>query len=197
MAYTPNTPLATDSFSSTQGPINANFQGIKTLVEIDHEAFDTADQGKHKQVTLPESAASPTTLADELGLFSRLSTLSAQSELAFRREGNGDVIEFTSALEANDGWTRLPSGILLKWGTGTGKGEVEITYPTAATIPIFAQVFSIQLTPLWAVTGDKDFAVRLLQTTAIDKFKCYISKRTTVGALTAFNGNLRYLAIGV
>lgn len=150
MAYQNNIPQPTDQLSKSQSDILNNFAEIKTLVDVNHVTFGSPDQGKHKFITMPVQGSSPATLGGEVALFSRTSTLSSLDEIAWRRSTNGVVIEFTSALNTNNGWTRFPSGILVKWGFVTVPVATQqtVTFPVAATIPVFTNVFNIQLTPV-------------------------------------------------
>lgn len=149
-----NVPLAGQSLAVTRVPINANFATIDAAFLVDHVDYNVAGQGKHNQVTLPVQAASPGTLATEIAVFSRLSTLTAINEFCMRRQANGSVIEMTSSLNSPTGWTFLPSGILLKWGAAASAGGATVfTYPVAATNPVFNQVFVVLLQPETAATA--------------------------------------------
>ncbi len=196
MAYNNNIPQPTDQISTSQADILNNFAAISTYLNINHVDFNGADQGKHKWVTMPVQVASPATGAGEVALFARTSTLSLVPEIAFRRESNGTVIEFTSSLSATIGWTRLPSGILLKWGNATANGLTTYTFPVAATIPAFTNIFSIQITTSYInVTDAPNGFVRLNNVVApYTQFTVFGSPRTTAGSLSV---GYQYLAIGV
>lgn len=191
MVYTANVPQATQTFQATQAPINANFQGIQTLVGINHVQFDLADQGKHKWVSMPIQAANPGTLATEMALYTKTSTLSTVPEMFIQR-ADASVVEFTSALNSSVGWTRLPSGILIKWGNASANGNTVYAYPTGATIPVFTNVFSVSITTEDASATDANVFVRLTNynTTTIT---VYSSQRTTTSVATS---TFQYIAIG-
>lgn len=201
MAYNNAIPAANDLLSQSQDDILQNFIEIKTLIDIDHETFGAANQGKHKQVTLPEQGADPATAANEVAVYSKLSTEGALgSALFLRHEGSGTVTDFTSSTQAANGWTRLPSGILLKWGSGTTAGGAQVfALPVAATVPKFATIYSVSLTP----NGDGGTGVGYYDympyltgfTAAPDQINIYGSART-VNA-TRDNINFRYLVIGI
>jgi len=196
LAYDNSIPQASDKIKDSQPQILANFAGIKTLVDINHVTFDDPDEGKHKYVSMPEQAAAPTVAANELALFSQEGAYTSVSELAFRRESSGDVIEFTGRGGTTVGWTILPSGLLVKWGVSSpATGTTTITWPTAATIPVFSAVYNVVLTPLNATAGDIDSAVRLISFSTTN-IVAYVSKRTTTGvASTALT--LYFVAIGL
>lgn len=149
MAYQNNIPQPTDQLSKSQSDILNNFAAIKTLVDINHVTFDVADQGKHKFVTMPVQGSSPATLGGELALFSRTSAFTTVPEMAFRRQTNGSVIEFTSlgavaGTATVPGWSMLPSGILIKWGSGTtsNPGGVLTVVLNAAGQPTYSAVYA-------------------------------------------------------
>lgn len=152
MAYSNAIPQPTDRLKDSQQDILDNFAALKTLIDVNHETFGAADEGKHKFVTMPEQGSAPTTAANELALFTEQSSLTNVAEMVFRRESNGSSIEFTSSLQATSGWTRLPSGILIKWGdfTATRNALGTVTFNVAATIPVFTAVYM--------VTGTQKFA---------------------------------------
>lgn len=148
MAYQENKPAASDRLKDSQTDIQGNFQALKTLIDVNHGTFGALDEGKHKWVTLPDQGSAPNTSADEIAVFSQLSSLTNQSEFSYRRESNGDTIE-CAGLGSSNGWVRLPSGLLIKWAsdTVTTNGTVNRTWPTAATIPAFSTLpFHYQLT---------------------------------------------------
>lgn len=149
MPYQQNIPRPTDQLNNSQGDIQGNFLEIYNWVAINHEQFDTANAGKHTQVTLPINPAPTPTAIGEANIYSRTSTLTTNTELTWQRDSNGAVIEWTGLLANQNGWTRLPSGILMKWGfansTGTG---FTLNYPVAATIPVFVGFpYIVQVTP--------------------------------------------------
>lgn len=187
MPYTKDIPNATDRPSDSQALMKSNYQAIYTVNGINHVQFDdpSGDQGKHKWISFPLQAVSPTTAATETALFSRTSALSGGVELAIRKQSDGTVTEFTSAGKTGDGWAILPSGILIKWGsTGAiGSGEKTVFWPTGVTIPVFSQVFNIQLTPQNNSTSDVDIATRLIDF-GTTQLRIYNSKRTDTGAAT-------------
>lgn len=144
MAYNANIPQPTDQLKVSQADLLANFQAINTFVNVNHEDFGSADQGKHKFLQMPEQGVAPATAADEAGLFGGEGAYSTDSELYFRRENNGDIIAFTEGLNTTPGWCRLPCGILVKWqlvSVPAQSGAISVSQSTpwtvAADIPPF------------------------------------------------------------
>lgn len=143
MAYNNSIPQPTDIISDSQSDILGNFAAIKTLIDVNHETFGSADEGKHKFVQMPIQGSGPTTAATEMALYTK-NDAGGTPQLYVRRDTSGDEIEFTGSTSSQNGWTRLPSGILLKWGrtNPSGVGDSTVTLPTGASIPVFANVFT-------------------------------------------------------
>ena len=193
-----DTPLGAQRKNESQPLIQQNFTSIQTAFNQNHTALSTAapEAGKHKFIQMPEQGAAPGTAVNELALYSRQGAHSpTASQLCFQRE-NGDIIEFTAGTLGGTGWTRLPSGLLLKWGVGLATGRTLVTFPTTATDVAFTNIFSIQVTTWYVNSNDGDGFVRLDAFVAPwAKFKVFASHRTTTGSY----GPIRftYLAIGV
>lgn len=194
MAYNENIPQPTDALNQSQPQLLANFQAIDTMLNVNHVDFDSpsGDQGKHKWVSFPVQGSSPATLATEVALFSRLSSITSANELCFRKSSNGAVYEFTAADQAASGWTRLPSGILLKWGnSATIPGAQTINFPVAVTIPVFSSIFQVLITT--KVAGASDTYVLLNSFTTTGMTVTSTARTTTSNAVSGFT----YLAIGI
>lgn len=191
-----DTPQAAQSKNTTQSLIQTNFLSLSAVNDVNHVAITHAsDYGKHNFVSMPEQLASPATLADEAAIFARQGTLSSVAELCFRRESSGDVIEFTGGTLAAPGWTRLPSGLLVKWGVTSGTGYALTTFPVAGTIPVFTSIFTVSASTYGSAAGniDTNTFVRVDSFTTTN-FYVYASPRVTTGTkLVGFT----YLAIGV
>lgn len=155
-----NVPLAGQTLAQTRDPIRNNFNSINTAFNVNHVDFGLADQGKHKWVTLINQAASPAFGASETGLFNAISVLTnVQETFVHTFLNNGAAtsnIGLTSSILStsipgidSNGWAFLPSGILLKWGRQAAAAfpaSTIITFPVAANIPVFTQVFNAQIT---------------------------------------------------
>jgi len=192
MAYKSTIPAPTDKLRDSQNDLLNNFAAIKAAFDINHYTFDLADQGKHTHISFPEQAADPGAVVTECQLYAKQSALSTAPEL-FVQRGDGTVYEFSSATRNATGWTRLPSGILLKWGNTSGTGANTVTFPVAATVPAFTAIYSVQLTPFAAGATDSDIAVRLVALTTTT-FDVYCTARSTSADKLA---GFHYLAIGI
>ena len=141
MSYQPNIPASTDLLSQSQADIQNNFIAIGTLLSPNGNAAIT------------EFA---TTSATNMAIYTKTSALTARPEMFILRNSTianpnanpPNPIEFTSATYNATGWTRLPSGILLKWGTsgsGSPNTEIVVTFPSGGTVPDFTAIFSVQI----------------------------------------------------
>jgi hypothetical protein len=108
MAWNPNIPQPSDTLAQSQADILGNFQALDALF----------DDGIQNVVLLPVQAVNPTTTGTQIALYSKVG-ISTNQELFMRRTTNGAVIDMTGSLQSASGWSRLPSGILIKWGSAT------------------------------------------------------------------------------
>ena len=153
-----NVPLAGQTLGVTRVPINQNFATIDTAFQVDHVDYNIAGQGQHNKVSFPVQNPVPAQQAGIVQLYSQLSAITNQPELVFAHQTGStaplaaQIVEFTSAGWTNPGWTRLPSGILLKWHSGIGfggGGSVTINVNTDVPgSPPFAALLTVQSTTL-------------------------------------------------
>lgn len=160
MAFQPNIPAATDIKSQSQSDIQGNFQAIQTLVGINHVNFGAADQGKHNLVTFPltsTSPAAPVFAATEEGLYNLVNATTSKNELYVHRQTvdaptdipfTASILSNTAVASSDNGWTYLPSGLLLKWGrVSAPTASVAITPTVTSGGPNFTRVFRVMVTP--------------------------------------------------
>ncbi len=190
-----NVPLPGQSLLQTRDPINNNFSTIDTAFSVDHVPYQASGEGKHNQVQFPRQAGNfDTTGTTDVALFATLSPYTGETELRFANENGGNIIEFTSSLAATVGWTRLPSGILIKWGEAAATaGVYTYTYPVAGTIPAFVSVFQVLISTFYVNAADGNGFVRMNQNISPAQFSVYASQRTTT---TPQAVSFSYLAIG-
>lgn len=196
MAYNNAIPQATDQLSQSQPQILANFAEIQTALGVNHINFNVTGEGKHNYLQFPNVQGSDiATLTGEVAVYSKTGLLGAPA-LFFRPQSNATVASggFTEAVASGNGWTRLPSGILLKWGTDTANGGTNgaataITFPTGATIPVFATAspYNIQLT-LLGNSGSHGGGIFLQSIDSVSQF--------TVFSASTTNKTFWYFAIG-
>lgn len=188
MAYNQNIPQPTDQLSQSQGDILANFQAIKTLIDVNHEDFASVSAGNHKQVIFTDQTANlPISVTGtQLGMYNALFATTAVQELFIKTAG-GITVPFTATAGNSAGFTFLPSGIVLQWGVNTLTGLDSVTFsipfPTNCFIA-FANVVSNSLTYNAAV------AVNNFNDTTLN---LNVTNRTTTGSTTAI---VNWLALG-
>lgn len=209
MAYNNNIPQPGDQISQSQVQILQNFADLQTLIDVNHVDFASADQGKHKWVTLTQQSAIPPTGsafgATELGLYNAVNSITTKNELYIKKINQVTTVQIPATASilsttsiptwTSSGWTYLPSGILCKWGTVTpgGAGSSSFSFPVSATIPAFSGIFNIQLTLYNSgVSSDQNKAIQLVTATPTT-FSVYGSQRTTT---TAAIVTYMYFAIG-
>lgn len=215
MAYQENKPLASDRLKDSQSDIQGNFQSNKTSFDQNHVTFDIANTGKHKFIQMPnQSDESPpvdpsgSIGAGEIGLYCKDDF--ATNQQLFVKNGSGTEFPFTAFLnniagDLDEGWTFLPSGLLLKWGYVPGAGardadSIHLFPVSAGTIPVFSNpVFTVIVTGLQAINkvvtagGDQNVQTQLrtFSTTQIVVFN-----QGFVGA-SGGGHDFTYLAIGL
>lgn len=156
--YNPNIPQSTDLLSVSQGNLLDNFGAIQALIDVNHVDFAATGAGKHTFVEMPVQSPVPTTVGGEVGLYCQTSASTTQPELVFARQSGSSapaavrITEFTSAGWTNPGWTKLPSGIMMKWHANIGFGgsrTVTLNLNTDVSgSPNFTTVLTILITPI-------------------------------------------------
>lgn len=191
MAYSPNVPQASQIPAATQPAILANFQGINTLVNVNHVAFDLPDQGKHKWVSYPVQGSAVSTLGTEVATYAFVDPDTTVAELTFRRPTNGDIIPMTARAGTTSGWTMLPSGIMMKWSTSSFTGSNTVNANSFGKA--FTTLYSVQLTNNTTLSSSDTYVMG--GTIAGTDFDLYVGSRTTPG--TDATANVNWLVIGV
>ena len=196
-----NVPNPGQTLGNSRPSINSNFAVIDAAFQVDHVDYSTSGQGQHNKVSFPTQNPVPAPQAGIVQLYSQLSALTAQQELVFARQTGSlaptlatQIVEFTSAGWSDPGWTRLPSGILLKWHSGinmtnmaTVTKDLNVDVPGS---PGFTTVFSV-----------------FNSSTSLASYNTIVDIQSIVGTVVIFaiNGLVRppagytiaYLAIGI
>lgn len=143
MAYNSNIPQASDRINISQGQILGNFQAIPVLLAVNHASFGDPDEGKHKFITFPQlptgSIAVPAAPAgNDINIYS--SAVAGTAQLHIQRSA-GTAIPFTRSNQGGvAGWTYLPSGMKIVWGSATvpgGSASVVVLFSSVALFPGF------------------------------------------------------------
>jgi hypothetical protein len=162
MAYQSNKPQATNRMSQSQQDLLNNFGEVNNFVNTDHGAFNGPLQGMHAKITLPRLSNPPANpfTSDATGFFCAygLTEGTIRQTYAHNTIAGGVKVDvpFTESVLATNvapgesaGWTYLPSGILMKWGTSTTiNGTLVINLNSGGQLgPNFTQTFNAQLSP--------------------------------------------------
>ena len=193
MAYQENIPQPTDTLQASQSDLLGNFQALKQLIDVNHGTFGSANEGKHTFLTIPDFGGTPVFAGTDIGLYSNTSSLTSLEELFIRPSDGSTNIPLTAARKQETGWSYLPSGILVKWGTGNGNGLTTLTFGVGPNFPAFTTLLAVQITTFDSSTSQVDTFVRLVDFSAT-QFRVYCSARTSTANAAA---NFKYLAIGI
>lgn len=151
MAYNNAIPQPGDPLKVSQSQILGNMQEIATYFSVNHVGFGQLDEGKHNFLQMPRQGVAPATGPTEVALYAALGASSAVSELVFRRENNGTTIPFTEGSNATQGWTRLPSGLVMKWNTvnvSAVNADADVISTIALAGPVLTSAFWGIVVPL-------------------------------------------------
>jgi hypothetical protein len=200
MAYNANIPQPADQLSQSQPQLLANFQAISTLINVNHNDFSSPNQGKHFFVEFPVQSGDQVTIASEMGMYAKTSALTGIPALFLRKDTNGLVTEWTSYFNdaSDNGWTRLPSNILLKWGVAS-VGAISpqtITFPVGGSIPAFSSLFFalVEPEPIGLGTDPGTSAYPNIVLSSPTVLNLVLCNRVT-GANAS--GNVYYFALGI
>ena len=145
MALNINIPQANQTLAITQPLILNNFNAINTAFAVDHVNFNDPGQGKHNKITFPVQAVVPVFAASDLGLFSFLNATTTKNELNVYKANNAGYVNvpFTASILSNSapiqngsGWSYLPSGLIIQWGTVSVGITLNNTITLAVNFPI-------------------------------------------------------------
>ncbi len=200
MAYNPNIPQPTDIPANSQSQVLDNFGAINSVFGVNHATFGAPNEGKHNFLQMPEVSGSVTTAMNEAALYSAVGATSAQAELVFKRETPAvsgvlpQTIAFTECVAPNadnsDGWTALPSGIVIKWGSATLMGGTAVVTFT----PSFSKwCYNVQITNKVGNSAQQNWVNVDSTTVTKTGFTVHAYTKTSSGA----NTDVYYLAIGV
>lgn len=189
MSYTP-LPLASGStLENTRDGIRGNFVIIQDRFEDDHTTY-ASGTGKHNKMTMPEQSSAPTTAANEGALYSKVGTNPAETNLFFRAESDGYEYQMTHAYSANTGtfatspfgWTFLPGGLILQWGSLTNPGTSGTITFADNTFSFPNSIIQIQLQIYHNSSGNESATVKQDDppTTALFKYRTTSSSANTV-----------------
>lgn len=188
MAWKKDIPTAVTMLAVSQDDLLKNFGAIDTFVNVNHEAFGETDnkQGKHKYVFFPKQSSSPTTPADEVALFCK-DNAAGDPALLFKPHSDGTEVDFTTCGKADTGWTRVPSGIMFKWGRGLVGPNTSAQATFDATV-VFTDLYVVNVSLGFAAGMDKNLFINSFSNTTLSVYNA----NATIGMRTFY-----YFAIGI
>lgn len=190
-----NVPVPSQSSASSQSLIQENFITIDTAFSLNHVSYNdgSGDQGKHAFVQFYNLSTVPTPAGGDITMYNATSSLTTNNELFIVKANGTTTTPLTASHQATTGWTYLPSGVLMKWGTTTTISASEpfaYAFPTSATTPVFSNIFTVMLT-----TSDANppfSGAVAVQTSSIATTGFSVIYNGTAASSTVVN----YLAIG-
>ncbi len=197
MATFTDKPDANDILADSQSDIQDNFEYLQIALNKDHKIqFNVATagdltQGLHRQVSFINRSANPavTASADSM-LYSSSDNLYWKGKSA----ATGVILTDKTAgvpLNATNGVTFLPGGLLMQWGQSTTTSSAFPAAPTV-TFPVAfsASPYSVQATIFNSVDAGK-----VVQVCAVTVADFTVTTRNTAGG-TTFPVTYSWMAIG-
>ena len=205
MPYQANKPQAPDQMSVSQADLQNNFLSIKALIDVNHETFGSAYEGKHSVVSFPEQVVSvappvfpPATAATELAVYAKNDGgathlfLRPTGQVAGTDANDINISEFVlNPVGVATSSVTLPNGLIMKWGNSAltenlGGGHTSIAFGVAFP----HACYNVQATTNSIHHGTNTFinVYDLLP----GSFKCTSSTRTGASS----GGTIYWFAIG-
>jgi hypothetical protein len=211
MVYQYNIPASTDQLSVSQGDIQGNFNALGAIAGNTQPASASLNATSgFKWINLPNNGAIPPAgsafPATNVALYSATDATSTQNELYINKTNNAGVVQIAateSILGSSNpvpgvfgnatGYTMLPSGIKLVWGTAVGSGVGAQTITLAGAQAFANTILTAQCTIIGTSATAVQALVRLQGFPGANQFSVVVSNVTG----TAFNtSNFVWLAIG-
>ena len=191
MAYTNNVPQANQQVSQTQSLIQANFMALSSF--------------GNGYAELSLQSVAPSFSASNDGLYTLTNATTSASELYVHKQTVDAPAEvpFTAACMSNtamagclNGWSYLPSGLLIKWGNYLATSNIIFAVNVGATSggPNYNKVFQTYVTSAWggSVTATPSIpVVSATGTTVAGNFNAFVTN------FDAAKSRFNYLVIGV
>lgn len=169
--YTNAIPVGTNNPSQDWTNMNTNTTSISGLIAVDHIGFNTANGGYHNVVHFSNQSVDPGTIA---GVGQEYTKTVGSDQQLFYRSGGGVITQLTgpnAAVASGNGYTWLPGGILMQWGTKTpvGNGNQTVTFTDAnINFPNNCFVVSISIARTGSPNGIDQLYVQSKSTTVFN-----------------------------
>jgi hypothetical protein len=160
----PNPPG--QSLGNSRDLIKNNFGDIDTTFTVNHVQYNdgSGNGGMHNFIQLPTAIPTKDTLNPPISsplvaLYSNNGASSTVPELFFQRNNLAASMgyAFTEGLNDAPGYSRLPSGLLVKWGflnpiPASGNNTWQVVFPTVGTGSVAIPAFSSGTVPFAVFT---------------------------------------------
>lgn len=151
-------PNAPNDPADDQPKIKDNFANINSLFNVNHYLPGSVNNGKHEKVEMPTAGTKPPSglVASEATLYGK--SANGASQVFFTPDTTNDEYQLTRAITAsfakfstntalasangNGGWTFLPGGMLLQYGSFNPNTSINVSFPISFT----GTPYSVQLT---------------------------------------------------
>lgn len=196
MPYNNAIPQPTDQLSQSQVDILGNFSTLYTYLNVNHADFGSGNDGKHIYVEFVNQTAGPPPIAfpaGEIALYSFLNPTTTINQL-YLNNSTGNQIPIDAASLMANGYSYIPSGLIIKWNQSTVNPLMTPFNPCAITFttPFPTACLSVQITPRNAPGIDSQYSASVVSFNAAG-FSVWASQRTTT---LAQQTTFLYLAIG-
>lgn len=133
-AFTPNIPATGQSLGNSRDKVRDNFTALRNQVAVNHSDILQSSSGKHTFIQYVVQGSDPATSANEIARYTKL--VSGVAREFLRLPSNGTVIQVSgnAPVSSTNGYTYLPGGLLLQWGTATAiptGGNKTVVFPVA------------------------------------------------------------------
>ncbi len=173
MSFTVGMPESGSSLGNTRLKFVNELAGIRSTMSANHIDQNDTGAGKHTFCQF-KSVSVGATSATELALYNKIT--SAQ-RFFMRQPNSGAEIQMSGVTPVNaaDGYTFLPGGLLLQWGIKSAipsTTAIDVTFPIAfdsapysiTTQPTLAQLNQVASSNITATTSTK-FTIRMATST--------------------------------
>jgi hypothetical protein len=126
-SYILGVPQGNQQVNNTQSAIEGNFQDIASLLAVNHIPFNTNDIfGRHSKVEYINQSVDPSTLSNEMALYSK-SVINDpnECELFYRYPNNGNIVQLTGITSSPNGGSGISSGGTFEQYASNGTGVAQ------------------------------------------------------------------------
>jgi len=150
--FTPGYPQDGQSLGASKAVIRNNLDGMFQVFSVEHNTQNVlTNTGLHRQSTYPAASGRPTTTTGQINIYSR--AITGGTALFTSRDNNSATVtqisnpNVISPLAATDGYSYLPGGLIIQWGTRIVTiNNVGATFLVTFPIPFPNNCFNVQCT---------------------------------------------------